>query len=84
MFSFEDLDNKRDQEVWTASVLYSFSLLLVGLDDHHWQPQFEAEGYPKYPQGWLPYFPLQPLEAIPLLQLHDLLLLTTVQILGQT
>lgn len=84
MFSCEDLDNERDQEVWPASLLYSSSLILVDLDDHHWPSQFEARGYPKYPQGWLPYFPLQPLEAVPLLQLHGLLLLTSVQILEQT
>jgi len=84
MFSCEDLGNERDQEVWPASLLYFFSLILADLDDHHWPSQFEAGGYPKYLQGWLPYFPLQPLEAVLLLQLHGLLLLTSVQILGQT
>jgi hypothetical protein len=60
MFSCEDLDNERDQEVWPASLFCSYSLILVHLDDHCWPPQFGAGGYPKYLQGWLPYFPLQP------------------------
>jgi hypothetical protein len=57
MFSCEDLGNERDDKVWPASLLFSFSSLLVRQEDHHWPFQFWAGGYPKYLQGWLPYFP---------------------------
>jgi hypothetical protein len=56
MFSCEDLDSERDDKVWPVSHLFSFSLLLAHLEDHHLPFQFWAEGYPKYLQGWLPYF----------------------------
>lgn len=57
MFSCEDLDNKRDQEVWPASVLCYVFLILVELGGHYWPSLVGAGGYPKYLRGWLPYFP---------------------------
>lgn len=57
VFSCEDSDKKRDQEVWPASLLCYVFLILVDLGGHHWPSLVGAGGYPKYPQGWLPYFP---------------------------
>jgi len=54
VFSCEDFDNERDQEVWPACLLCYVFLILVG---HSWPSLVGAGDYPKHLQGWLPYFP---------------------------